>query len=177
MILDRDGVLNAKQPKGTYVTSLDQWQWLPGALEGLAAICRAGARIVIVTNQAGIARGAMTEADLAAIHQRMRDDARAQGADIAAVYYCPHGWDSPCDCRKPKPGMLFRAQREQALDLTTTPFVGDDVRDGIAAEAAGCPFIKVDPERGLDEAMPSILALLRSKGRQSESVSTWQNAS
>lgn len=157
IILDRDGVLNAKQPKATWVTSLDKWRWLPGALEGLARLTRAGAQIVVITNQAGIARGALSENDLAGIHAHMRETARAKGGEISAVYYCPHGWDSTCDCRKPKPGMLFQAQREHALNLAVTPFVGDDDRDGIAAAAAGCPFFQVDPERGLDQAVAPLL--------------------
>lgn len=157
VILDRDGVLNAKQPKGTWVVGLDQWQWLPGALDALTQLTRAGVRLAVVTNQAGIARGALTEAGLAAIHCRMTAEASAHGAEISAIYHCPHDWDSTCDCRKPRPGMLYDAQRDHALDLSETPFVGDDPRDGIAADAAGCPFIRVDPQHGLAQAMPSLL--------------------
>lgn len=163
VILDRDGVLNVRQPKASWVTSPDKWQWLPGALDGLARLARAGAGIAIVTNQAGVAHGALTEAGLAAIHQRMLDDARAHGTEICAIYHCPHGWESPCECRKPKPGMLFQAQRDHALDLSITPFVGDDERDGIAADAAGCPFIRVDPERGLAQAIDPLLAMIASR--------------
>jgi len=157
IILDRDGVLNVKQPKGTWVTGLDQWHWLPGALDGLAALTRAGAQIVVITNQAGIARGGLTSDGLTAIHGRMVAEARAQGGAISAIYHCPHDWDSGCACRKPKPGMLFQAQRDHALDLTVTPFVGDDDRDGDAARAAGCPFIQVDADLGLAQAVPALL--------------------
>jgi len=161
VILDRDGVLNVKQPKATWVTSPEQWRWLPGALDALAKLTREGVEIVVITNQAGIARGGLTRDDLDAIHAGMRWEARAHGADISAVYFCPHDWDSRCDCRKPKPGMLFKAQRAHALDLSVTPFVGDDDRDGIAATAAGCPFFQVDAERGLAEAVAPVLAYVR----------------
>jgi histidinol-phosphate phosphatase family protein len=96
-----------------------------------------------VSNQAGINRGALTEAQLEEIHARMLVDAEAAGGRIEAVYHCPHDWDEGCDCRKPAPGMLFQAQRELDLDLTRTPFIGDDERDGQAADAAGCPSIQV----------------------------------
>lgn len=162
VILDRDGVLNVRQPKASWVTSPAQWQWLPGALDGLSRLTRAGIELLVVTNQAGVARGALTEADLAAIHRRMREDAAAHGSEISSIYYCPHNWDSPCECRKPKPGMLFQAQREHALDLSVTPFVGDDDRDGVAADAAGCPFFQVKSELGLAEAVDPVLNFIRS---------------
>jgi D-glycero-D-manno-heptose 1,7-bisphosphate phosphatase len=140
IILDRDGVLNRRMPKAEYVRCWADWEWLPGALEALSLLGRAGWRILVVTNQAGIARGVMTEASLAEIHQRMQADAAAVGGLIEAIYHCPHGWDDGCDCRKPKPGMLFAAQRRFHLDLSRVLFIGDDERDAQAAAAAGCPF-------------------------------------
>jgi D-glycero-D-manno-heptose 1,7-bisphosphate phosphatase len=82
----------------------------------------------------------MTEQQLESVHHRMRTEAEEAGGRIDAIYYCPHGWDAGCECRKPKPGMLFQAQREHHLDLTRTTFVGDDERDEAAADAAGCRF-------------------------------------
>ena len=168
VILDRDGVLNVRQPKASWVTSPAQWQWLPGALDGLARLTRAGIQLVVVTNQAGIARGALSDDDLAAIYRRLREEAAAHGSEISSIYYCPHNWDSACECRKPKPGMLFQAQHEYALDLSITPFVGDDDRDGVAANAAGCPFFQVKSEAGLAEAVDPVLNFIRSlKDKQS----------
>ncbi|MFN3076278.1 MAG: HAD-IIIA family hydrolase [Alphaproteobacteria bacterium] len=143
VILDRDGVLNVKMPRAEYVRRWSDWRWTEGAPETLARFTAAGYRIFVVTNQAGIARGAMTEADLADIHARMIDEARAAGGRIDAIYHCPHGWDDGCDCRKPKPGMLLKAQREFDLDLSRVYFIGDDERDGQAAAAAGCRFAMV----------------------------------
>ncbi|MBI4423386.1 MAG: HAD-IIIA family hydrolase [Elusimicrobia bacterium] len=149
VILDRDGVLNRKAPKAQYVRNWAEWEWLPGAKEALRLFKEARYRVVLVSNQAGIARGAMTEADLAAIHDRMMSEARAAGGDIDVIYHCPHNWDSGCECRKPRPGMLFKAQRDLDLDLSRTPFIGDDERDGQAAEAAGCPFLRADEQAPL----------------------------
>ncbi len=141
VILDRDGVLNRKPPKAEYVRSWADWEWLSGSLEALRLFKEAGVRVFIVSNQAGIARGAMTDADLRAIHEHMLIEIRQAGGDVAAIYHCPHGWDEGCDCRKPKPGMLHQAQREHHLDLSRTCFIGDDERDGQAADAAGCPWV------------------------------------
>jgi histidinol-phosphate phosphatase family protein len=146
VILDRDGVLNKRPPKADYVRSPDEFEWLPGARDALRLFRETGYRVIVVSNQAGIARGAMTEENLADIHERMRAEAAAEGGHIDAVYYCPHGWDEGCECRKPKPGMLFSAQRDFDLDLTRTPFIGDDERDEEAADAAGCPALLVSDQ-------------------------------
>jgi D-glycero-D-manno-heptose 1,7-bisphosphate phosphatase len=143
VLLDRDGVLNARPPRAQYVRGWREFAWLPGAKEALRLLKQAGYRVVVISNQAGIARGAMTEADLEAIHERMRREAAAAGGGIDAFYYCPHDWHAGCSCRKPKPGLLFRAQRAFNLDLSRTLFVGDDERDAQAAEAAGCAFARV----------------------------------
>jgi D-glycero-D-manno-heptose 1,7-bisphosphate phosphatase len=154
VILDRDGTLNRRPPRAQYVTRPDEFEWLPGSLEALRLLEGNGYRVVVVSNQAGIGRGAMTESDLEAIHARMRDVA---GGVIAAIYHCPHDWDEGCACRKPAPGMLFQAQRDLDLDLTRTPFIGDDERDGEAANAAGCPFVMVSEERSLLDAVRALL--------------------
>jgi len=158
VLLDRDGVLNERAPQGEYVTSWRQWRWRPGAREALARLNAAGFRNIVITNQAGIARGRLSEAELAAIHTRMRQEARAAGGDIAAIYHCPHHWDEGCGCRKPAPGMLFQAQRDFDLELPRLWFVGDDERDGEAAAAAGCRFAAVTEEKGLAAWVDDILA-------------------
>jgi D-glycero-D-manno-heptose 1,7-bisphosphate phosphatase len=158
VILDRDGTLNERPPRASYVTRPEDFRWLPGALEALARLNERGHRVIVVTNQAGIARGALSEADLEAIHARMRTEAEAAGGRIAAVYHCPHDWDEGCACRKPAPGMLFAAQRDHHLDLTRTTFVGDDERDGQAAEAAGAPFVRVTEDRPLHAVVDALLS-------------------
>jgi histidinol-phosphate phosphatase family protein len=154
VILDRDGTLNRRPPQAQYVTRPDEFEWLPGSLEALRLLAAYGYRVVVVSNQAGIGRGAMTEADLDGVHMRMLEES---GGAIEAIYHCPHDWDEGCDCRKPAPGMLFQAQRDFDLDLTRTPFVGDDERDGQAAQAAGCPFVMVSEQRSLLDATRELL--------------------
>ncbi|MDQ6749546.1 MAG: HAD-IIIA family hydrolase [Actinomycetota bacterium] len=158
VILDRDGTLNYRPPKAQYVTSPEQFDWLPGSLEALALLGEHGYTVAVVSNQAGIGRGAMTEGDLVAIHARMIAEARDAGCEIDAIYHCPHDWDEGCECRKPAPGMLFEAQRELDLDLSRTPFLGDDERDGQAAEAAGCPFVMVGQEHSLLDGVRGLVA-------------------
>ena len=149
VILDRDGVLNVKAPQARYITRPEEFTWIEGSLEAVRLLCQAGWKVLVVSNQAGIARGMMTLNDLAAVHEKMQADLAAVGAGIDQIYFCPHGWDEGCDCRKPKPGMLFSAQRDHCLDLTRTPFIGDDERDVQAGRAAGCPTILVTEARRL----------------------------
>jgi D-glycero-D-manno-heptose 1,7-bisphosphate phosphatase len=119
------------------VRTLAELEWLPGALEALRFFHEHGFRVIVASNQAGIARGAMTVDDVERVHAAMRAEAAAAGGAIDAFYYCPHDRDADCECRKPRPGLLFRAQRELSLDLTRTCFLGDDSRDLQAAYAAG----------------------------------------
>ena len=149
IILDRDGVLNRKPARANYVCRWEEFEWLPGAKEALKLLQTAGIRVLVVSNQAGVARGAMTEADLLDIHRRMVREATLAGGNIEVIYYCPHNWDDGCDCRKPKPGMLFQAQRDFSLDLSRTLFIGDDERDAQAADSAGCPSLLVSDQKTL----------------------------
>ena len=158
VILDRDGVLNQRPPQATYVTKPDGFRWLPGAREALARFCAAGWRVLVVTNQAGIERGMMTEEDLSLVHQRMQHEALESGGRIDQVYHCPHHWDTGCECRKPRPGMLFQAQRDHHLDLTRVTFIGDDERDRQAAEAAGCGSALVTADNPLSEIAERLLS-------------------
>jgi len=157
VILDRDGVLNQRRKVAEYVESWAHWQWKPGALEGLGLLNEAGCRVIVASNQAGVSRGMVKPAALADIDRRMKQEASAAGGKIDASYYCPHGWDAGCDCRKPRAGMLYQAQRDFHLDLTRTWFVGDDERDAEAAEAAGCPFTAVGETQRLDEVLTQVM--------------------
>jgi D-glycero-D-manno-heptose 1,7-bisphosphate phosphatase len=158
VIVDRDGVLNRRPPRAHYVRSWDEFEWLPGAREGLSLLHRNGFRVIVVSNQAGVGRGAMTEADLERIHARMRRDVEEAGGWIDAIYHCPHDWDDGCACRKPKPGMLFQAQRDWSLDLSRVPFIGDDERDAQAAEAAGCRPLRVSDVLSLFDIARTLVA-------------------
>lgn len=157
VILDRDGTLNERPPRAEYVRTPADFRWLPGAREAVTQLTRAGWRVIVISNQAGVARGSMTPDQLAAVNARMERDVREAGGKIDAIYMCTHDWDEGCACRKPAPGMLFQAQRDFSLDLTRTPFVGDDERDGQAASAAGAPFFMVDDRRTVGDVVDLLL--------------------
>lgn len=157
IILDRDGVLNKKPKKAEYVTKWSEFEWLPGAKESLALLKKNGYRIIVITNQAGIARGMLTEDDLNDIHNKMKQQVESAGETIDAIYYCPHGWDDDCECRKPKPGMLFQAQKDFNLDLKKTYFIGDDERDVQAGQTAGCKTILLSESRSLTSIVKEIV--------------------
>lgn len=151
VFLDRDGVIARSMLPHEYVTTWDQFEFLPGAIEGLSLLQKRGYQIFIVTNQRGIGRGLMTEADLVAIHDHMTSELARHEVRIAAIYYCPHDLSDDCMCRKPKPGMLYRAAREHSLNLRESVFIGDSENDRIAAEAAGCRFLSMPTDSSLLE--------------------------
>lgn len=157
VILDRDGVLNERPPVAQYVKSWGEFRWLPGTMEALLLLKDAGYKLILASNQSGIARGVMTEDDLLRLHQQMTKELAAVGVTLDAIYYCPHGWDEGCFCRKPSPGLLFQAQRNFHLDLTKTLFIGDDERDHEAGELAGCRTALVSEQRSLLEVVQQYL--------------------
>lgn len=135
-ILDRDGVIN--QDSNAFIKSPDEWIALPGSLEAIARLSRSGWRVVIASNQSGVARGLFSMNTLNAIHAKMRRELAAVGGSIDAIFVCPHGPDEGCACRKPKPGMFFDIARRYDIDLKNVPAVGDSLRDLQAASQAGC---------------------------------------
>jgi D-glycero-D-manno-heptose 1,7-bisphosphate phosphatase len=162
-LLDRDGVLNRKPPRAEYVRNWDEFEWLPGAKTALAQLKSAGYRLIVISNQAGVARGAMTAEDLEAVNRRMMAEAAEEGGEIDAIYTCTHGWEEGCECRKPRAGLLFQAQRDFSFDLTRAVFIGDDERDAAAADAAGCGFLRASERTGLHELTENLLGV---RGRQ-----------
>jgi len=157
IFLDRDGVINKKAPKADYVKKWDEFEFLPGAIEAMKILSENDYEIYIISNQAGIARGMMTKGDLEDIHQNMKKKLAKHNIKIKEIYYCPHGWDDGCECRKPKPGMFFQAAREHNLDLSKTIFIGDDERDGEAGEAAGIKTILVTPKNGFLDIIKQVI--------------------
>lgn len=141
IFLDRDGVINEKASKAAYIRNWDEFKLLPGVIEALQLLSKNNYSIFIITNQAGIGRGFMTEKDLQTIHNNLKKLLEKYNVYINDFYYCPHGWDDGCACRKPKPGMLLRAAKEYQFDITTAIFIGDDERDKQTGDAAGCKTI------------------------------------
>ena len=132
--LDRDGVLNVDHG---YVATLERFEWLAGALEGVKILNRAGYLVVVVTNQSGIARGYYSEVQFLEFTKWMIREAELYGARIDAVYHCPHGPLDGCECRKPKSGLILRAVEEMDIDVQKSILIGDKVSDVQAGEAAG----------------------------------------
>jgi histidinol-phosphate phosphatase family protein len=149
ILLDRDGVLNKRPARGHYVGSWYEFEWLTGAKEALRLLKDAGYRVIVITNQAGVGLGVMTEEALLSLHRQMTVDVAREGGKIDAIYYCPHRREDDCMCRKPKPGMIVQAQHAFRLDLGRTLFVGDDETDAQAADAAGCLSALVSVEKPL----------------------------
>ncbi|MCD6138315.1 MAG: D-glycero-beta-D-manno-heptose 1,7-bisphosphate 7-phosphatase [Deltaproteobacteria bacterium] len=136
IFLDRDGVVNRDRPD--YVKSWAEFEFLPGSLEALRLLTVNHYHPIIITNQSVINRKMVTEAELKMIHEKMISAVAAQGGKIEAVYYCPHLPEDDCDCRKPKPGLILRAQADYGLDLSDTCMVGDNLKDIQCARLAGC---------------------------------------
>ena len=136
--LDRDGVLNRKAPEGKYVTRWEEMEFLPGAADAIRLLNQAGFFVVVVSNQRCVAKGLITTAELEALHARMQREYAASGARIDAIYYCPHDYESRCECRKPMPGMLLEAARAHDIDLAASWMIGDSAHDVEAGRRAGC---------------------------------------
>lgn len=153
VFLDRDGTINVKAPEGDYVKSWDEFEFLPGAVDAVRALREAGRRVVVVTNQRGIALGRMSEDDLADIHRRMLDVL----GPIDAIYHCPHD-EGECDCRKPLPGMLLRAAEElPGVRLAGAVMIGDSGADMEAGRAAGVETVRIDEARSLADVVKWLL--------------------
>ena len=142
VLLDRDGVINRRIIPG-YVTAWEKFVFLPGALEALRLLNEKNYQVIVVSNQAGVGRGLMTAAGLNDITRRFVAEVDAHGGRVLGVYYCTHRAEEGCECRKPKPGLLRRAQAEHHFDFGRTFLVGDTESDLLAAHAAGCPAIMV----------------------------------
>jgi D-glycero-D-manno-heptose 1,7-bisphosphate phosphatase len=136
IILDRDGVIN--QDSDEFIKSPKEWIAIPGSLEAIARLNQAGYRVVIASNQSGIAREYFDMATLNAIHQKMHTQAQQVGAAIDAIFFCPHAAVDACDCRKPKPGMFHEISERYGVALKGVPTVGDSLRDLQAGFVSGC---------------------------------------
>ena len=136
VILDRDGTINRASEE--FVKSPEEWHPLPGALEAISRLNHAGFHVVLATNQSGLGRGLLDMGALNAVHAHMLKSLAALGGRIDAIFYCPHAAEEVCNCRKPAPGLLLQIAERYGLSLSGVPYVGDSLRDMLAAQAAGC---------------------------------------
>ena len=133
IILDRDGVIN--EDSDDYIKSTDEFIPLPDSLEAIARLNHAGYTVMVATNQSGIARGLFSIDTLNAIHSKLRRELSTYGGRVDGIFFCPHGPDDHCDCRKPAPGLLYEIAERTGRSLEGVPAVGDSLRDIQAAQA------------------------------------------
>ncbi len=146
LILDRDGVIN--HDSDAYIKSLDEWIPIPGAIEAIARLSKAGWTVAVATNQSGLARGYYDEATLQVMHARLRELVAEQGGELGLIVHCPHGPDDGCRCRKPSPGMLEQIATHYGVTLKGIWFVGDSSGDLSAAQAVDCQPVLVKTGKG-----------------------------
>lgn len=154
VFLDRDGTINVEKE---YLFQPAEFEFIPGSDEAIALLNQAGFVVVVVSNQAGVARGYYTEEDVYHLHNHVDQLLTVIGAKIDAWIYCPHHPDGrgsyalPCKCRKPQPGMLLNASEKYDIDLESSIMIGDKLIDVQAGRVAGCRSILVRTGYGAEE--------------------------
>ena len=158
VILDRDGVIN--RDSRAFVKSSREWLPLPGSIDAIARLTRAGFTVTVASNQSGLARGLLDRNALRAMHAKLRRLAGAAGGRVDRIVVCPHGPDDGCTCRKPAPGLLERLARHYGVSLVDVPVIGDSLRDLQAARAVGARPMLVLTGNGAEtrSALPPELA-------------------
>jgi D-glycero-D-manno-heptose 1,7-bisphosphate phosphatase len=146
VILDRDGVINFDSDN--YIRAIDEWRPIPGSIEAIARLSKAGYSVYVATNQSGLARGFFSLEDLHMMHEKLESLVYAAGGEISGIYFCPHHPDDHCDCRKPNVGLLQRISQQSNDSLQGCPFVGDSLSDIRAAKAYGCKPVLVETGKG-----------------------------
>lgn len=147
VILDRDGVINADSD--AFIKSAAEWLPIAGSLEAIALLNQHGFKVVVITNQSGIARGLFDLDTLTAIHSKMQTLLTAVNGKIEAIYFCPHGPQDLCECRKPKPGLFKQFAQEMSVELSNTFSIGDSYRDIEASLAVNAKPLLVKTGKGL----------------------------
>lgn len=150
IFLDRDGTINVEK---NYLYRVSDWEWIPGAKEAIKQFKQSGYRVVVVSNQAGIARGMFASSDVERLHAFVQQELACIGTQIDAFYYCPHHpeFGGPCSCRKPAPGMLLQAALDLNLNLAHSWMIGDKQLDVHAGLAAGVSTAMVGTGYGIKE--------------------------
>jgi len=147
IVLDRDGVIN--HDSDAYIKSAEEWVPIEGSLEAISRLNHGGYTVIVASNQSGLARGYFDIESLSAMHRKMDALLSKLGGRVDAVFYCPHGPDDACDCRKPKPGMLLEIGQRFNVPLKEVIFIGDSVSDIKAASNAHAKAILVRTGKGI----------------------------
>lgn len=146
IILDRDGVIN--EDSDDYVKSVDEWIPIPGSIDAIVALSKAGYTIVVATNQSGIGRGLFDLDDFEAMNEKLFSLVEEKGGRIDGIFYCPHTPDDQCNCRKPKTGLIDAIENELGISAKNALVVGDAERDLVAGLAKGCRAFLVKTGKG-----------------------------
>jgi len=146
LLIDRDGTINEKAPKGEYISSWREFIWIPETRRAMLQLSKQGFKFIVITNQAGIARQMISPEALENIHNNMVGELDAIGIEVLKVYTCPDHWNENSFMRKPEPGMFFQAAKDFNLRLDYCLYVGDDERDCVAAANAGCGMVYISDE-------------------------------
>ena len=147
IVLDRDGVIN--QDSDDYIKSAEEFIPIEGSIDAIARLCAADFKVVVVTNQSGLARKYFEEEQLSEMHHLLCSMVEEAGGLIDGIFYCPHHPDEACSCRKPKTGLLEQIENEFVCNLQDSYFVGDSLKDIEAARSFGCKPILVRTGKGL----------------------------
>jgi len=146
ILMDRDGTINVKAPRGQYIENWNSFRWRVDALQAMEQLASKGFEFIIITNQAGIARGMVSAESVKDIHERMVSALAERGVKVLAVYMCPEHWNANSFQRKPAPGMFFQAAKDHLIRLDHCLYIGDDERDCMAAANAGCGMVYLSKE-------------------------------
>jgi D-glycero-D-manno-heptose 1,7-bisphosphate phosphatase len=138
LLIDRDGTINEKAPRGEYITRWEDFRFIPATVAGMKQLAAQGWSFIVISNQAGVGRGVMNAEQVWEIDRQMVAALKDEGIPVLSSYYCLHHWTEECSCRKPRPGLLLQASRDFILPLPSTCYIGDDPRDCTAAWEAGC---------------------------------------
>lgn len=150
ILIDRDGVINRKAPRGEYISRWEDFRTIESTMVAMQELARNGYSFIIISNQAGIARKMLNQDQLQNIHHNMLQLFSDLKIPILDIFVCPHHWDDGCQCRKPAPGMFFDASRTHLFRLDQTIFIGDDSRDCEAAYSACCASIFIGSSESLN---------------------------
>jgi D-glycero-D-manno-heptose 1,7-bisphosphate phosphatase len=160
LFLDRDGVINMKLD-GRYVRNFEEFEFMPGAELAIASLSKIFKRILVVTNQQGIAKGIMSAEDLNSLHKNMLQQLKTTGGSIEKIYYCPHLDSENCKCRKPNTGMIEQAIINfPDLENENSYLVGDSDSDITAGNEMGLITVKVDNEYTLAKWCEELLSVI-----------------
>ncbi len=150
VFVDRDGTINVDGP---YLSDPDKFKMYPGVGKGIKELKDNGFKIIVITNQSGIARGYFTEKDLADIHDKMKKEFEKFNVELDGIYYCPHHPDDGCNCRKPKTGLFDIAIKEHDIDVKKSYMLGDKILDVVAGKKIGTKNILIPVSDIIDDSV------------------------